>query len=49
MALTTSTAALTSAASPLQLDGPVLQALLDLLPGTLHVKDRALRYCIVNR
>jgi two-component system NtrC family sensor kinase len=35
--------------TPLRLDGPVLQALLDLLPGTLHVKDRALRYCIVNR
>jgi PAS domain S-box-containing protein len=35
--------------SPLQLDGSILQALLDLLPGTLHVKDRALRYCIVNR
>src|SRR5262245_27487693 len=25
---------------PLSLDGPILQALLDLLPGTLHVKDR---------
>ena len=36
-------------ASPLRLDGPILQALLDLLPGTLHVKDRNLRYCIVNR
>ena len=35
--------------SPLRLDGPILQALLDLLPGTLHVKDRALRYCLVNR
>jgi two-component system NtrC family sensor kinase len=34
---------------PLSLDGPILQALLDLLPGTLHVKDRALRYRIVNR
>jgi transcriptional regulator with PAS, ATPase and Fis domain len=34
---------------PLSLNGPILQALLDLLPGTLHVKDRALRYCIVNR
>ena len=33
----------------LRLDGPILQALLDLLPGTLHVKDRALRYCLVNR
>jgi len=33
----------------LRLDGPILQAMLDLLPGTLHVKDRALRYCIVNR
>ena len=27
----------------------VLQALLDLLPGTLHVKDRELRYCVANR
>jgi two-component system NtrC family sensor kinase len=35
--------------APLRLDGPILQALLDLLPGTLHVKDRSLRYCIVNR
>jgi PAS domain S-box-containing protein len=34
---------------PLSLDGPILQALLDLLPGTLHVKDREYRYCIVNR
>jgi hypothetical protein len=31
------------------LDGPILQALLDVLPGTLHVKDRGYRYCIVNR
>lgn len=35
--------------APLRLDGPILQALLDLLPGTLHVKDRELRYRIVNR
>ncbi len=33
----------------LNLNAPILQALLDLLPGTLHVKDRAHRYCIVNR
>jgi two-component system NtrC family sensor kinase len=33
----------------LSLDAPILQALLDLLPGTLHVKDRAHRYCMVNR
>lgn len=38
-----------SANSSLRLDSPVLQALLDLLPGTLHVKDRDLRYCLVNR
>jgi PAS domain S-box-containing protein len=34
---------------PPSLDGPVVQALLDLLPGTLHVKDRQYRYCMVNR
>src|SRR5262245_62468840 len=34
---------------PLRLGVPLLQALLDLLPGTLHVKDREYRYCIVNR
>ncbi|MCB1739304.1 MAG: PAS domain S-box protein [Gammaproteobacteria bacterium] len=33
----------------LNLDGPIVQTLLDLLPGTLHVKDRDLRYCMVNR
>jgi len=33
----------------LNLSVPILRALLDLLPGTLHVKDRAHRYCIVNR
>jgi PAS domain S-box-containing protein len=31
------------------LDYPILAALLDLLPGTLHVKDRELRYQVVNR
>lgn len=35
--------------SSLNLNDPILQALLDLLPGTLHVKDREHRYCIVNR
>jgi two-component system NtrC family sensor kinase len=35
--------------STLRLDGSILQALLDLLPGTLHVKDRELRYCVANR
>jgi hypothetical protein len=34
---------------PPSLDGPIVQALLDLLPGTLHVKDRHYRYCMVNR
>lgn len=28
---------------------PVLQALLDVIPGTLHIKDRELRYRVVNR
>ena len=31
------------------LNSPIVQALLDLLPGTLHVKDRDMRYRIVNR
>ncbi|MCP5151078.1 MAG: PAS domain S-box protein [Ectothiorhodospiraceae bacterium] len=31
-------------ASPL-----LLQTVIDLVPGTLHVKDRDLRYCMVNR
>jgi len=35
--------------APLALDAPVLQALLDVIPGTLHVKDRELRYRLVNR
>lgn len=33
----------------LPFDAPVLQALLDIIPGTLHVKDRDLRYRLVNR
>jgi two-component system NtrC family sensor kinase len=33
----------------LSVQQPVLQALLDVFPGTLHVKDRALRYRLVNR
>ena len=35
--------------SAIPLEAPVLQALLDIIPGTLHVKDRWLRYCVVNR
>ncbi len=38
-----------SADASLPLDAPVLQALLDIIPGTLHVKDRDLRYRLVNR
>ena len=32
-----------------RLDESILHVVLDLLPGTLHVKDRELRYQIVNR
>ncbi|MEM7407217.1 MAG: PAS domain S-box protein [Pseudomonadota bacterium] len=32
-----------------ELDTEVVRALLDVMPGTLHIKDRDLRYCIVNR
>ena len=33
----------------MSLDESILHVVLDLLPGTLHVKDRELRYQIVNR